>query len=535
MTFTLTPMNRKLLGNLTFFIGILIGALIMRGWLDGNIPWLTPPQMAETNETPAADETPADAPLAEGETPATSAPSPTPIPSPTSTPTLEPLTGPTPAFGGVTTLENGWLFTAPEKIVIGPEVLSNGVINLVGESGNVYRLNPDGSAREEITLPSFEYDPESFYIPISFYDDGTITVRTPDKIFAVNADGTIRWEIPITLSAEGSVPFVVEFGDLFLQLDSTRTLFAYTLADGLRWQYTFENSFREDFFSPAVDENQVYYVDSVGTLYAFSAEGLAWTYDPEEGLKAASAAIVAPDGHLYYTLTNSTVAFLQSLTPAGEPRWRTPLNTFRFYTSPEYSVGGQYLYVSEDIVRADTGELAPIEFPYEVDAFIRGEDGFDYLLTGDNVIRWQVGAEGFESLHTSRFNAEGLVTFSSPRVRVYPSQITEMEYYTRDGSYLVWLNPEGEVMNAFQIDWNLVRIQLQESDEASITTCEQRLIEKQLACTKYVAGTQDPVWETTLNGISGSFNPFLGLLIRNGQLYLLTDETNLYVLELELP
>jgi outer membrane protein assembly factor BamB len=526
-------MKRTPLGNLTFLIGIFVGALLMRGWLDGKIPFLgTPPvQIAETEGSPLSG----DNELGGDAATATSVPTPTQAPSPTPTPTLEPVAGPPPTFGGLTQLDNGWLFTAPEKIVIGPEVLSNGVINLVGESGTVYRLNPDGSAREELSIPSFEYDPESFYVPISFYDDGTITLRAPDKIYAVNPDGTIRWEIAITLSVEGSTPFVASFGDIFLQLDSTRTLFAYTLADGLLWQYTFETSFREDFFSPAVDDQQAYYVDSAGTLYAFSREGLAWTYDPEEGLKAASAAIIAPDGNLYYVLTNSTIAHLQSLTSTGEPRWRTLLNTFRFFTLPDYSVGGQYIYVSEDLVRADTGALASIEFSYEVEAFIRGEDGFDYLLTGDNVIRWQVGPEGFQSLHTSRFNAEGLDSFSAPRVRVYPSQITEMEYFTQNGTYLVWLNPDGEVMSALQLDWNLVRINLQEPDEISLTVCEQHVIEKQLTCKKYTAGNQDPVWETTIEGIDGSFNAFFGLLIRSGQMYLLTDEMNLYVLELEIP
>ncbi|NUM45492.1 MAG: PQQ-binding-like beta-propeller repeat protein, partial [Anaerolineales bacterium] len=449
--------------------------------------------------------------------------------------TLEPLTGPTPAFGGLTQLENGWLFTAPEKIVIGPEVLSNGIINLVGESATVYRLNPDGSAREVLTLPEFTYDPESFYTPLSFYDDGTITVRTLDKLYAVNPDGTMRWEIPITLSAEG--PYLPEttLGDLFLQLDSTNTLHAYTLADGERWQYPFANGFREDFFAPAVDETHAYYVDSAGIVYAFTREGLTWNYTPEERLKAASAPILTPDGNLYYVLTNNSKGFLQALTLTGEPRWQTELTTFSFYTLPDYSVGAQYIFVKDNLVRADTGELAPFEFPYEVDAFIRGEDGFDYLLTGDNVIRWQVGPAGFESLHTSRFNAEGLSTFSDPRVRVYPSQITEMEYFTQNGPYMVWLNPDGELMNAFALDWNAVRLNLQQEGETSLTQCQQSLIEEILECQKYVAGTQDPVWETVVEGISGSFNPFFGLVIQNGQIYILTDEVNLYVLALEIP
>jgi len=532
-------MPRKFLGPLAFLIGILIGGLLVRGWLDGTIaipglpalpvPIATPERISRVDGNELESE-----PEGESQS-ATILPTPAQTLSPTPTPTLEPITGSTPVFGSLTILDNGWLFTAPEKIVVGPEVLSNGIINLVSESGTVYRLNPDGSAREELILPPFDYDPESFYIPISFFDDGTITVRAPDKIYIINPDGSIRWEIPITLSAESSIQFVAAFGDIFLQLDSTQTLYAYTLADGLLWQYTFENGFREDFFGPSMDETQAYYVDTQGTVFAFTREGLAWTYDPEEGLKAASGILLAPDGNLYYVLTNGTNGRLQSLTPAGEPRWRTDLNTFRFYTTPDYSVGGQHIYVSEDLARADTGELASVEFPYEVEAFIRGEDGFDYLLTGDNVIRWQVGPDGFESMHTSRFNAEGLQTFSAPRVRVYPSQITEMEYLTQNGPYLVWLNPDGEVMNALQLGWNLVRINLQEPGEVSLTVCEQHLLEKQLACRKYVAGNQDPVWETTIEGVSGSFNPFLGLLLRNGQLYVLTEEQNLYVLNLEVP
>ncbi len=170
-----------------------------------------------------------------------------------------------------------------------------------------------------------------------------------------------------------------------------------------------------------------------------------------------------------------------------------------------------------------------------MDAFIRGEDEADYLLTGSNVIRWQVGANGFESLHTSSFNAEGLTSFTAPRVRVYSSQITEMEYFTEKGPYLVWLNPDGEVMNVFQLDWNIIRVNLQQPGETSLTLCEQHLIENQLECKKYVAGTPDPIWDTIIEGISGSFDPFMGFRFMNGQLYVLTDEVNLYVLTLAVP
>ncbi|GAB4579149.1 MAG: hypothetical protein Fur0022_18870 [Anaerolineales bacterium] len=528
-------MNRAQLGNLTFLIGMIAGAILMRGWLNGNLPFLPSPPtaMAETDRVPAADENGAGTEL--GETPATVTPIPTATPIPTPTPTLEPITGPTPAFGGLTTLENGWLFTAPERIIIGPEVLSNGIINLVSETGKVYRLNPDGTAREELLLPAFEYNPESFYIPISFHDDGTITVRAPDKIYAVNPDGTLRWEIPITLSTEGSILPEAQLGELFLQLDSTHTLYAFTLADGLLWQHTFENGFRDDFFFPATDENQAYFVDKEGLLYAFSREGLAWTFTPEERLNAASAPIVGLDGHVYYVLTSGSKGFLQSTTALGESRWQTELATFSFYNMPDYSVTGAYIFVKDDLILAETGELVSVEFPYEVDTFIRGEDGADYLLTGDHVIRWQVGPEGFESLHTSRFNPEGLQTFSNPRVRIFPSQITEMEYFTQNGPYLVWLNPDGEVMNVFQLDWNIVRINIAQPGETSLTYCEQQRIENQLTCKKYVAGNQAPIWETVIEGISGGFNPFLGLLIRNEQMYVLTDEMNLYVVALVIP
>lgn len=503
----------------------------MRGWLNGNLPFLPSPPtpLAATDGTPAAED------LAPGETAPTATPVPTATPLPTPTPTLEPATGPTPAFGGLTMLDKGWMFTLPEKIVYGPEVLSNGIINLVGESGTVYRLNPDGSAREELTLPNFEYDPNNFYIPISFFDDGTITVRAPDKIYAVNADGTLRWELPLTLSAEGAILPEGKLGDLFLQLDSTNTLFAYTLADGLLWQYTFENSFREDFYAPAVDDQQAYYVDSKGILYAFSAEGLAWTYQPQEGLKAASSPIIAPDGNVYYMLTNNSKGFLQSVTPAGESRWTTQMNTFLFYNMPDYTVGGQYIFVKEDLVRAETGELAPVEFPYDVAAFVRGEDGFDYLITGDNVIRWQIGPDGFESLHTVHYSTENIQTFNVPQVRIYPTQLTEIRYFTQNGTLLVWISSEGEVLNTFQIDWNAIQIFPDQNDEASVTLCEQNATDKQLVCKKYAPGSQAPVWEATVSGISGIFNAFGGLLIRNGQLYAMADQMNLYVLTLEIP
>lgn len=524
-------MTRAQLGNLTFIFGLVLGALLMRVWLGGNLPFLpsppTPPAQADGN--PGTDNASA------AETLPTATPIPTATPLPTPTATLEPISGPTPAFGGLTLLENGWLFTVPEKIINAPDVRSNGIVNLVGESGTVYRLNPDGTAREEIILPEFEYDPNNFYIPISFFDEGTITVRTPNKIYAVNPDGTLRWEFPLTISAEGSVLPEAQLGDLFLQLDSTKTLFAYTLADGLLWQYTFENGFREDFYAPAVDAQQAYFVDITGLLYAFSAEGLTWTLPAGERLRAASAPIIAPDGNVYYMLTDQTKGFLQSVTPTGEQRWTTELTTFLFYTLPDYTVGGQYIFVKQDLVRADTGELAPVEFPYEVNTFIRGDDGADYLLTGDNIIRWQIGPEGYESLHTVHYSTENIRSFSPPLVRVYASQITEIRYFVQNGMIFVWLNPDGEVMNTFTIGWKTVQILPENPDEISLTLCDQSPTEKQLICKKYVPGSQDPVWETVISDMSGEINVFGGLLIRNGQLFAVSEQMNLYVINLELP
>lgn len=526
-------MNRKSLGNLTFFVGIFIGGLAMRGWLEGNLAFpglpTPPPRIADPGATPRSD------PDETSPVGATAPVEATPTQTPTPTPTLVPPAEPTPALEGLILLESGWTFTTPERLAMRPIVTGNGVIYLLGESGTLYALNPDGTPRMQIALGDF--------LDVRVFDDGTILVHAPERVYALEPNGSPRWEFSVQPAVgNASMIFQPDQAELFVLLGVENMVHAFTLADGLLWEYTLENGLRDESSHPSGDgEGNVYYVDRRGILYAFTAAGLAWTYVPEEGLRAASDPVIGPDGHLYYVLTTGTEGRLQSITREGQPRWRTNLKTFRFYTRPEFSAAGEYVFVREDLVRADTGALVDsLEFPFDVHAFIKGEDGFDYLLTGNNVIRWQVGPGGFEMLNTVTFNAEGLDTFSQPQVRVYATGLVELFYTTRDGPYLVWLSPEGDVLLAQPFEWSDVRLFLGRPDPELVLCSFVR--DLGFHCRKFVPGSAEPVWEQAyfagaLEGVPGLFDrqPYY----RNGRLYLITTledvRMRLYVADAQIP
>ncbi len=443
---------------------------------------------------------------------------------------------------GATALPNGWYWRAPELLVNYPELLPDGTLPLLLEDGSVYFLAPDGSLSGSMQLPQFQGPDEFFQMPVFFYEDQIVVAILLDRVYAVQPEVGQLWEFPVEV-----VEFADEFSEfLILQhysagaveylLDSSLTLHAYTPADGLLWQYSLEAGLRDDFSSPAVtDDGRLYIVDAGGTLHAFDETGPAWTFHPGGSLRGASDARLGPDGNLYYVSTSGTSGFLEAVTPDGEHLWHTELNTFRFYSSPEFVSGGAYIRVTDDFMDAATGEIIPITFPFQVAEFIEGDDGGSYLRTGSHIIRWEIGPEGYQEIRSYTVNMEGTNGFSATSVRVYPNSVIEVQIFEQDTTRMIWVDPDSGEIRSFERPWSSIGFWTGEIGPEHVY-CDQDLDAIELTCFKEIPGSAEPVWSLTIEGIDGVVAGFPPPIVyQDGRLYIVAGGVNVYMFEVEIP
>ena len=519
----------------------------MRGWLAGTIPVpglpASPPQIAGTDQTGSAPT------LGSDTTPVETSPTPAEVASPTPTPTLvSPPAEISPdvasSFAGAEPVPGGWKWAFPTVFEQGPISLDDGGLYFITKDHTVYALNADGSPRLQRKIEDIYPLRNSFtgFLPMEIFGDGTTLVKTEERLYAIGPDGSERWSFPVSIprlpsdAFDPPVPSLIHAGEVYLQLDATNTLHVFSLQNGLLWKTTFDKPLREYLLSlPIVDEanGQVVFIDEPGHVRAFDLQDgtLRWEYQPEEGLRGASDLAQGPDRTLYFVITNLTIGMLQALSPEGEPLWRTELDTFNFYNIPVVNPKGDLVFVDEDLVEAATGRLLDVEFPFEVDEFIMGEDGEMYLRTEGSLIHWQVGAGGFETLNTAPLRLAENTSFFSPYFfRVREGGIIEIRDFSQNQFALRWMTLDGESLGAH------TGPTLYFPDEAVYYPCTTRQEDSEsfLDCEKFVAGNPEPVW-------TGSFGPFEAeitledaFFYRNGKLFVI-DSMTLYVTDAQVP
>ncbi len=518
----------RLAGFYDTYAGILLPIIFGLGLLFGG--WLADRGGAIPEAVPVSGAQPQAPTDPQGE----AVPAATPTPAPSPTPTLAPISGPTPIFAGAAPLEDGWSWLAPEPILFSPVILPNGVVNLVGESGTIYVLNPDGSPRALLTLPNYETFTSDYGLSVEFDEDGRALAIARQKVLAVGPDNTLLWEFAFHYDGESGF-FTYKSGEVHYLLDGALTLYAYTAADGLLWHFPLENGLRDEYIEPEPGEaGGLYLTDRLGVLYAFNATGLAWSFDPG-GLRSASDPTLGPDGNLYYVVTGGTRGTLLSVTPAGQERWRTNLETIRYYNQPVFTADGRHIRVGDNFVEAASGAFVPVAFPFEVRMFITGRDGHDYLLTGSHVIQWQIGPEGVETAQDVVVNLEGMESFQTPLIDVFETGVIQVQIFDQDGIQFSWIAPDGTVLTVQPLAYSQIRF-VTNPGAAELVWCGQDLQARTVSCFKTGPESRNPIWEFTLSGIEGSVDGFQSPVVyQNGWLYLLAGFRDLYVIEVVIP
>jgi ABC-type dipeptide/oligopeptide/nickel transport system permease subunit/outer membrane protein assembly factor BamB len=232
--------------------------------------------------------------------------------------------------------------------------------------------------------------------------DGTLYIASRDgTLYALNAEGVIRFELPLPASPVGV---------------------------------------------PALDaEGRIYVTDQQGALSAFSPEGEAlWRFQPESDSPATSGPIVGPEGNIFYTV-NSQV---QAVTAVGEPLWREVLLRGPVARAPHLDPTGTWLFLDNHAVHAETGAPADA-IAQGVDQYAMGADGVLYTRVnyfGSHLLsRWQITEAGTSLLQEIQWADRGDFISPARDIGATPQGLIWMAFYfdRHEDAKFAWTNPGG--------------------------------------------------------------------------------------------
>ncbi len=396
----------------------------------------------------------------------------------------------------------GWVYEVSEPLLSPPLPGPDGSVYIVGESQMVYRLASTGvlSASFALPAPLYIFQGSGFdggYYPLlpSIMADGSVLVVTEaNQVYALHADGSVRWE------------FAME---------------------------------RPPFSDPVFDEvsGHGYLTDDYGTVYAFApAEGLLWQHDVEEGLRAASPwPVFGSNGEIFYTITNRSTAKIEALNSDGSPLWRTDLTTFKFYRPLEITQDRSWVILDDDLVNTETGHLLNVgDLEFNIEEVALGYDGKQYLIAGSTIMQWEVTGDSIQILNQVTVSfPPNRQTGIAPELSVSKDGIYWIRFYTGFGARQInmWVNAEGEVLGLVDVNVEIERIIQVEDENNLLSVCKTNIDENRLECRGYDGKSNTPTWQVNIEGM-GVVDAYY---YADGRLFVQVDEDTIQVIEVVLP
>jgi peptide/nickel transport system permease protein len=270
---------------------------------------------------------------------------------------------------------------------------------------------------------------------------------------------------------------------------------------------------------PTLDaEGNVYLSDKAGNLSSFAPDGsLRWRFEPPESKPSTVRPLVAPDGTVYYTVGSS----VQAVSADGEGLWQTRSKTFRPSTPLQLTASGDMLFYADDAFDTRDGTLLELESSVEVDQFIAGNDGQNYLRAEHTVMQWQRNGSSVEIVQSAQWNYDGVVNQQAPPqgAGVTQEQVIWISYY--GAATLAWVDLSGQILgtvhgNVFG-DLPIAVI----DEDATLYVCGTA--RRSSRCGAFSPGSEEAVWQVELEG----GEPVGGVLIPQ-RLYVATEEGLLY-------
>lgn len=156
--------------------------------------------------------------------------------------------------------------------------------------------------------------------------DGTIYVGSQDtNLYALNADGTVKWARTPSLSSIDASPAIAPDGNTIYIVDSSTTLFAYATSGVRQWSYPLSDPAMGtgNDQSPSIGADGTIYVGSPDQyLYAITPNGtLKWRFQTGARIRATPA--IGTDGTIYVGADG-----LYALNPNGTKKWKFATSLF---------------------------------------------------------------------------------------------------------------------------------------------------------------------------------------------------------------
>lgn len=300
--------------------------------------------------------------------------------------------------------------------------------------------------------------------------------------------------------------------------------------EGLLWQVTLPAGGKG---KPGIDPSgNIYVSDFAGGLSKINPEGqVVWHYQSEAGNFSLSGPVISPDGNIYYTAGTAGKAYVQAVNSDGEGLWLTPAETSSIYFPLSASKDGKYIFLKENIFLAQTGELLNPQTDLVVIKYFPGEDGNNYLLSGHNIIQWELDGQTLRVIDIAEWDSSDHMSIVAPNQSGVSADSTAWMVYTSPGgsSELVWVTLEDEVLGSSEYHFSSAILAAIRPDLTSYVCGGNSFDNVEAECVAMNPESPEPVWSLDLgpHGVveGGAWDgERLYVTTSDGSLFAMTEE-----------
>jgi outer membrane protein assembly factor BamB len=203
-----------------------------------------------------------------------------------------------------------WFFTAGDTAYSYPKIGDDGTI-YIGDDTTLYAINPDGTSKWNFT---------SEYSRVVIGTDGTIYALENHALYAINLDGTKKWSFVHSEGyGAGYAIAIADDGTIYIGVyneDLGSLLFAVNPDGSQKWLVDRYSSISIYGFAIGLD-GTIYANTEEDGVYALNADGTEkWHFATPDGVY--TAAVVDAEGTIYFGCYDSKV---YALNPDGTEKW----------------------------------------------------------------------------------------------------------------------------------------------------------------------------------------------------------------------